>query len=236
MEGVTEVPFKFEYDSSSGKYGYRDGADTFRPFNDGSGGSVTELVDFKNNFSGTINRTTTTTKYYSEIYVYAEARTGTGQTDNVFAQLNNLSELKSLGVIYENINSSPQGPGRYYSWSFFKLKNVPSGTDIKLSLNYNNLCVIMIGNTSSSGAALTYIGRWTVTKSSPVTINLSSYNLPVGTYIGYTCTDLSVTANGISVTSGDSYGKTGVVTSTSCSLYCTNGHSTTHECIVFAIS
>jgi len=39
MEGVTEVPFKFEYDSTSGKYGYRDGADTFRPFNDGEGGS-----------------------------------------------------------------------------------------------------------------------------------------------------------------------------------------------------
>ena len=37
MEGVTEVPFKFEYDSTSGKYGYRDGADTFRPFNDGGG-------------------------------------------------------------------------------------------------------------------------------------------------------------------------------------------------------
>lgn len=38
MEGVKEVSFKFEYDSASGKYGYRDGADTFHPFNDGSGG------------------------------------------------------------------------------------------------------------------------------------------------------------------------------------------------------
>ena len=40
MEGVTEVPFKFEYDSTSGKYGYRDGADTFHPFNDGSGATI----------------------------------------------------------------------------------------------------------------------------------------------------------------------------------------------------
>jgi hypothetical protein len=41
--GVTDVPFKFEYDSASGKYGYRDGADTFRPFNDGSGGGSQSL-------------------------------------------------------------------------------------------------------------------------------------------------------------------------------------------------
>ena len=30
------MPFEFVYDSASGKYGYKDGADTFRPFNDGS--------------------------------------------------------------------------------------------------------------------------------------------------------------------------------------------------------
>jgi hypothetical protein len=44
MEGVTEVPFKFEYDSSTGKYGYRDGADTFCPFSDGDGGLSEEVL------------------------------------------------------------------------------------------------------------------------------------------------------------------------------------------------
>ena len=39
--GTKSVDFQFIYDSTSGKYGYKDGADTFHPFNDGSGGGAT---------------------------------------------------------------------------------------------------------------------------------------------------------------------------------------------------
>lgn len=71
MEGVTEVPFKFEYDSTSGKYGYRDGADTFRPFNDGSGGGDLTLL-YTNPSPGNSYTTGTLvqdTTYYRYIFI-----------------------------------------------------------------------------------------------------------------------------------------------------------------------
>jgi hypothetical protein len=39
--GIAEVPFKFEYNSATGEYGYRDGADTFCPFKSGGSGELT---------------------------------------------------------------------------------------------------------------------------------------------------------------------------------------------------
>ena len=45
--GTKAVDFEFIYDSTSGKYGYKDGADTFRPFNDApdySGITYTNLL------------------------------------------------------------------------------------------------------------------------------------------------------------------------------------------------
>ena len=121
MEGTQEVAFKFEYDSASGKYGYRDGADTFCPFSDGSGGGDI-VIDGYDTFVGLSDttKTFTTTRDYKIVFIQAGR---SRDTNGSYGSCNG-----GTIILSSSMNLYDKAQNRSYLYI-----NVPTGSVISLT-------------------------------------------------------------------------------------------------------